>query len=80
VFLADQDPIRSITLLTCFWILTIAPTLQRVAQYISAFVGGDENLWAYAQYKILMSSDTTIFSVIAVVLGTVLVFWIRKSL
>jgi hypothetical protein len=50
-----------------------------MALHPGVFIHVDEELWTYLEYKILMSSDATIFSVIAVVMGAVLVFWIRRS-
>ena len=76
--------------MTCFWLLrmyellsldgmALTTALQRVTRHIGVMLGGDGELWTYLEYKILMSSDATVFSVIAVAMGTGLVFWIRKS-
>ena len=50
------------------------------AEYIGVSIGGYDDLWTYLEYKALASSEATIFSLVAVVMGTVLVFWIRRSL
>ena len=67
-----------------FWFVKLYERLSldggNIAFHPGVFIHGDEELWPYLQHKILMSSDATIFSAIAVVMGTVLLFWIRRSL
>ncbi len=59
--------------------VTITTTLQKVTPHIGVWVSGDDGFWSYLEYKLLMSSDATIFSAIALMMGAGLVFWIRKS-
>ena len=57
-----------------------AATGRRMTEHIGVSIGGYDDLWTYLEYKALASSEATIFSLVAVVMGTVLVFWIRRSL
>jgi hypothetical protein len=59
--------------------VTITTTLRKVTPYIGVWMSDGDDLWTYLEYQILMSSDATIFSAIALMMGTGLVFWICKS-